>query len=150
MEIKPKIGIDNIYLGMTMAEVRSLWGDPEDISTFIPLEEKPEDRIIEWNYSNGIELNFDSDDNFLLASINCESKSATFQGLSVVGITPKELILRLPGTKLDDEFELAIDEYRNEEFSLSFWAQYGKIYAVSINPEYDESGNEVIWPIRNN
>ncbi len=150
MEIKPKIGIDNIYLGMTMAEVRSLWGDAEEISTFIPLEEKPEDRVIDWKYSNGIELSFDSDDDFLLASITCESKSTTLQGLSVVGLTPKELMLRLPDTKLDDEFDLAIDEYRHEELSLSFWAQNGKIYAVTINPEYDESGNYIIWPKRNN
>ena len=59
MEIKPETGIEDIYLGMTMTEVRETWGHPKEINTFIPLEEKPEERIIEWRYSNDIELSFE-------------------------------------------------------------------------------------------
>jgi len=150
MEIKPKTGIERIYFGMSMAEARAVWGDPEKISTFIPLEDNSEDRSIDWEYSNGIELSFDSDDDFLLCSITCESRLITLNGLTIIGLTPKELKLRFPEVKLDDEFELAVDEYKLVNLELSFWVQKGKVYSVTIFPEYNELGNEIIWPKKSN
>ncbi|WP_281558116.1 hypothetical protein [Thalassomonas sp. RHCl1] len=149
MEIKAKIGVDKIYLGMNMTEVRAAWGDPEEISTFIPLEDKPQDRTVDWKYSNGIELCFDSEDDFLITSITCESQQVTINGLLVIGLTSKELRLRFPAIKLDDEFVLAIDEYRHPSLELSFWVQNDRVNAVTIYPAYDESGKEIIWPERN-
>ncbi len=121
-------------------------GEADEIGTFIPLEENPQDRSVDWKYSNGIELSFDSDDDFLLGSISCESKVATLNGLTVIGLTPNELKLRFPEIKLDDEFELAIDEYKLSTLELSFWVQDGTVYCLTIYPEYNESGTEIIWP----
>jgi len=148
MEIKPKIGIENVYFGLTMDEVRSIWGNPDSIDTFTPIEAAPEDRSIDWEYSNGIELSFDSDDNFYLSSITCESEVATIDKLPIIGITAQELKLRFPSVKLDDEFVLAIDEYRHPELQLSFWVKNNRVNGVAIYPEYNEAGSEIIWPYK--
>ena len=134
---------------MTMNEVRSIWGDADEISTFIPIEENPEDRTIDWKYINSVELSFDSEDNFLLTSITCESKSTTINNFCVMGLSPKELKLKFPEIELDDEYALAINEYRHPRLELSFWANNEKINAVTIYPEYDELGQNCIWPAKN-
>lgn len=146
MEIKPKIGVAEVSLGQTMAEVREVWGDPESIDTFIPIEETPEDRTIDWFFSPGIELSFDSEDDFRLASITCESNVFTYEHLPIVGISVSELKLRFPKAQLDEEFVLAVDEYRHSENSLSFYLRDGVVTAVTLFPEYTEDGREIIWP----
>jgi len=87
MDIKPKIGVAEVYFGQTMAEVRAIWGDPESIDTFFPLEENPEDRNVDWYFSPGIELSFDSEDDFRLTSITCESNICVYNKLPIIGIS---------------------------------------------------------------
>jgi len=146
MDIKPKIGVAEVYFGQTMAEVRAIWGDPESIDTFFPLEENPEDRNVDWYFSPGIELSFDSEDNFRLTSITCESNICVYNKLPIIGISVSELKLRFPSVKLNDEFYFAIDEYRHPESEMSLWVQNGVVTAVTIYPKYTKDGKEIVWP----
>ena len=93
---------------------------------------------------------FDSEGEFLLTNIDCYSKLTTLGGLTLIGLTPKELKFRLPEIKPNDEYQLEIDEYRHESLGLSFWLLNGKVYYVTIYAKYSESGNEIIWPEKNN
>lgn len=146
MEILPKIGIDKIKLGMSMNQVRSILGDPDNIETFIPIEERPEDRTIDWFYGD-IEYSFNSEDEFLLGSIQCSCSKLTLNNLSIIGMSAKELKIRFPTAKLDDEFDFDIDEYRHPELQLSFWVKDNIVYLVTVYPEYNKEGTKVIWPL---
>ena len=145
MEISPKTGIDKIKLGMNMDQVRRILGDPDNIETFIPIEDRPEDRSIDWFYGD-TEYSFDSEDDFLLGSIQCSCSTLTLNNLPIIGITSKELKIRFPAAKLDNEFNFDIDEYRHPELQLSFWVKNDNVYLVTIYPEYNKEGTEVIWP----
>ncbi|MBT1064530.1 DUF3192 domain-containing protein [Bowmanella sp. Y26] len=145
MEIEPKIGIDKIKLGMSMDQVRTLLGDPDNIEIFIPIENQPEDRSFNWFYGD-TEYSFDSEDQFLLSSIQSSSSELLLNKKPIIGISAKELLSRFPSVELDDEFEFDIDEYRHSELQLSFWVKDGTVYLVTIYPEYNKKGTEVIWP----
>jgi hypothetical protein len=145
MEISPKIGIDKIKLGMSMDQVRYVLGDPDNIEIFIPIEEQPEDRMVDWFYG-ATEYSFDSDDQFLLGSIQSSCSKLTLKNLPIIGVSTKELKIRFPAAKLDDEFDFDIDEYRHPELQLSFWVKNDSVYLVTIYPEYNKEGTEVIWP----
>ena len=149
MEILPKVGIDIIRFGMSMDEVRSLWGQPESIDYFIPIKESPEDRNVEWKYSNGIVLSFGSDDDFLLSCISSTARVAKIKGFSAIGQSIQELKLRYPNLTLDDDFEENGQDYVIPELDISVWAFDDIVDSLTIFPEYDTSGNYVIWPLQN-
>ena len=146
MDIRPKIGIDIIRFGMNMNEVRSLWGQPESIKHFTPLEEQPENRSVNWEYSNGTVFSFDSEDDFLLTCISSTSESALISGHSLVGNSIKELKLRYPTLALDDDFEENGQDHVIPELEVSIWSLNGIVDSVTIFPEYDSSGNNILWP----
>ena len=146
MNVLPKIGIDVIRFGMNMNEVRSLWGQPESISHFTPLEEQPENRSVNWEYSNGTELSFDSDDDFLLTCISTRSELALICGSSLIGKTIKEIKLCYPSLALDDDFEENGQDHVIPELAVSMWSFDGVIDSLTIFPEYDDSGNNILWP----
>ena len=146
MNIKPKIGVDSIKLGMTRVQVEATWGKPDFIYDFIPLEDRPNEIWEVWEYSDGTELNFDSDENFLLGSINLYSPDALFENIRLIGLSERELKLKFPKIQLDDDFELSGKDYLLSDQEVSFWVVDGKIDNITISPEYDESGNIPIWP----
>ena len=73
--------IGPIQFGMTMDNVRTIWGQPTNIRYFIPIEENPEERDVIWEYDEGIELSFSSDDSFLLSTIESSSQKDKFNGI---------------------------------------------------------------------
>lgn len=146
MEILPYIGVEKIKFGMTMNQVRDLWGQPDHIEYFTALKDKPEDRSVEWFYDCGIQLSFDSDNCFVLGSINIESRVALLNGLSVVGIDSNELEKRYPEVELDDDFGENGVDYTLDNLGLSFWVVDQIVSNVTLFPEYDKKGNEPIWP----
>jgi len=146
MDVLPKIGVDIIRFGMNMNEVRALWGQPESIEHFTPLEEQPENRSVNWEYSNGTVFSFDSDDNFLLTCISSTSELALIDGHPLVGSSIKELKLRYPTLVLDDDFEENGQDHVIPELEVSIWSFNEIVDSITIFPEYDSSGNNIIWP----
>ena len=147
MEIKPKIGIDCIKFGMTMEEVRSLWGQPNSIDYFIPIKERPEDRSVNWEYDFGVELSFDCDDEFLLGSITTRAKKTSLNGIEIIGDTLGAMKRSYPKVVLDDDFEENGQDFVLAELELSFWIIDDIVDSITIFPAYDERGNIPIWPI---
>ncbi|WP_274055171.1 hypothetical protein [Thalassomonas actiniarum] len=129
-----------------MDEVRSLWGQPESIRYFTALKDRPEDRSVIWEYTNGMEIDFSSEDNFLASCITSHSDKAELNNNCIVGKTIAELKAVYPNIVLDDDFEENGQDYVLQEFELSFWVSDGFVVNVTVFPEYDESGNNIIWP----
>lgn len=130
---------------MSMDQVRDILGDPDNIETFVPIEKRPEERTIDWIYGE-TEYSFDSEEEFLLGSIQSSYEKLTLNNFPIIGISTKELKTRYPEAKLNDEFDLDIDEYRHPDLQLSFWVRDDAVYLITIYPEYNTEGTEIIWP----
>lgn len=97
MNIFPKIGVDNIKLGMNQKDVQAITGVPSNI-------EKIEDEEI-WEFEGGLELSFQAEDSYLLSSITVMADSALLDSKPIIGITESELEAIFPAFRLDEDFK---------------------------------------------
>ena len=146
LNIKPKIGIDSIKLGMTKSQVISSWGEPQKKENRFPNKEDLAENVETWFYSSGVELDFRAEDKFVLSSITVFSQKAIYRSVHPIGLDKDELIEKLPELKLDDDFEENGCNYVDCDNELSFWISDGKVENITIFPAYDISGNNPIWP----
>jgi len=146
MEILPHIGIDTIRFGMTMDKVRSIWGQPANIRYFIPIEENPEERDVIWEYEEGIELSFSSDDDFLLSTIESSSCKDELDGVVMAGRKLSELILDFPALFLEEDFEENGKSYDLPGLDVTLWVKSNLVKTVLFFPKYNGCGTEIIWP----
>ena len=146
MNILPYIGIGDIKFGMTMNDVRSFWGQPENIRYFIPIENNPEERDVIWEYEDSLEFSFSSDDEFLLSTITSSSEKIRLNEVVLVGRDISEVSLDFPTIYLEDDFEETGQSYDIPEFDVTLWVKNGVVDTVLFFPKYDASGNNVIWP----
>jgi hypothetical protein len=148
MKIFPHIGIEEIQFGMTMENVRSIWGQPANIRYFIPIEENPEERDIIWEYDEGIELSFSSDYSFLLSTIESSSQKDKLNGVVMVGRKLSELILVFPKLFLEQDFEENGRNYELPDLDISLWVKGDVVETVFFFPEHEKNGTTIIWPDR--
>lgn len=133
---------------MSKDEVIDLFGDPEERE----LDKWSDDSDSEtWRFQcKGIELRFDSDDQYLLSTITIENKNAILFGKSPIGKSEEELLECYPDVVLDEDFEEAGKDYIIHEEEVSFWVSEGKVINITLFPQFDESGTTIIWPRKNN
>ena len=139
MKTFPKVGLDNILLGMNRSQARSVLGEPMSI------EHDPDEE--HWHYEQGIELTFQKDYLYLLGSITISSASAELDSMQIVGLSEEGLLRRFPFFSIDDDFEeLGSKDYLSSEKELSVWLSDGVVSNITIFPEYEETGEIPIWP----
>ena len=144
MKIRPLIGLDNLLLGTSKEAVKDLLGNPEEKWTE---EFSGGIKSDEWRYSKKqIELSFDSDDAYVLSSITVCNPEGRLDGLSVIGISLEELLLKFPGLQLDDDYEELGKDYVLPEAELSFWVVDDEVQSVTIFPKYEDDNETVKWP----
>lgn len=141
MKINPKIGIDDIKLGMNQNQVKSILGQPSSIE-----KEKHEES---WLYDHGIELMFQKVDLYLLGSITVTDPAAELDSKSIIGLGEQELLERFPYLALEDDFEENGKDYTSSEKELSVWVSEGIVSNVTVFPNYDETGEIPLWPSNN-
>ncbi len=150
MEIKPHVGFKNIKFGQSTAQVIEVLGEPssEDTSNF---EDGSSDIAMVYN-ELGLTLVFSSEDEFRLSSVTFYTSDATLAGEHYIGKS-EEYLLKTAKEKgiddifLDDDFEeLEAKDYASEKLGLAFWVQQGILDSITIFPEYDAQGEEIIWP----
>lgn len=145
MLIKPLIGIDNIMLGSSKELVFDLLGQPASTKS----DEWPDGTISEsWLYPDtGLTLNFDSDDNYRLSTINLTSKEAELEGLKLIGLNISAVIKKYPSIILDEDLAGDVKDYVYPEKEISFWVVNDIIENITLFPEYDKSNDLPIWPV---
>lgn len=150
MEIKPLVGFKDIKFGLSKEQVIEALGEPhsEDTSNF---EDGSSDVAMVYN-ELGVTLVFSSDDDFRLSSVTFYTSDATLFDEKFIGKS-EEFLLENAESKgisdltLDDDFEeLEAKDYASEKLGLAFWVQQGVLDSITIFPEYDEQGEEIIWP----
>jgi len=146
LNIKPKVGIGSIKLGMKKTQVISSWGEPERKENLFSNKGDLTGNVETWFYSSGVELDFRAEDRFVLSSITVFSQKAIYRSIHLIGLTEEELVEKLPELKLDDDFEENGCDYVDCDNELSFWVSDGMVTNVTIFPAYDASGCKPIWP----
>lgn len=145
MLIKPLIGIDNITLGSTKQIVFDLLGQPDSTSS----DEWPDGTLCEsWLYPElGLTLNFDSDNDYRLSTLNSFSKDVELEGLKLIGLNINSLLNNHPSIILDEDLGNDIKDYIFPEKEISFWVVKNIIENITIFPEYDKLNDLPIWPV---
>lgn len=138
MNIFPKIGVDNVRLGMSQKDVQALLGAPAN-------KDKVEEEEI-WEFESGLELSFQAEDNYRLSSITVMAESALLDSKSIIGITESELESFFPAFRLDEDFKVDGKSYYADELQIMAWVFDGEVFNVVIFPEYDENSELPIWP----
>ncbi len=138
MNIFPKVGIENIKLGMTGSDVQNKLGVPAQ------KEKQAEEEI--WEYDKGIELSFQEEDDYRLSSITVIAESALLDSKPIVGITEEELLDIFPSFQLDEDFKEDGKSYYADDLQIMAWVFEGEVFNIIIFPEYDEESELPIWP----
>lgn len=138
MNIFPKVGVDNIKLGMKQKDVQALLGEPTNI-------DKVEEEDI-WEFENGLELSFQAEDSYRLSSITVMADAALLDSKPIIGITEAELENIFPAFSLDEDFKKDGKSFYADELQIMAWVFDSEVFNVVIFPEYDENTELPIWP----
>jgi len=131
MEIKPLIGLNDILFGMSRDSIKNLLGEPKSTRGFSPLADNDKAEI--WLYSNGIELYFLTDENYLLSTITVESNVSKLDNFDCIGVSEKELKLKYPQIETSDNFEDFGKDYLLPNKEISFWIVDGRVRSLTIS-----------------
>uniref|UniRef100_UPI00404A5BC3 hypothetical protein n=1 Tax=Flavobacterium sp. TaxID=239 RepID=UPI00404A5BC3 len=145
MEIKPKIGVNNLKFGMTRKEVIEILNEPDRILTN---EDDENELILEWN-SHKLRLTFykNEDDRFgYLRTINPELK---FKGIKVIG-TALEIVKNQIFADLTSGWEMEdygfFTTHFNEENWLTLYEEYGVLINLELGVPF-KNDEDYKWPI---
>lgn len=138
MNIFPKVGVNNIKLGMTKMDVQAKLGAPASI------DKLDEEEI--WEFEAGLELSFQSEDSYRLSSITVMAGSALLDSKPIIGISESELENIFPAFSLDEDFKKDGKSYFADELQIMAWVFDGEVFNIVLFPEYDEQTELPIWP----
>jgi hypothetical protein len=141
MKILPKVGVDEIQLGMNKTQIQKLMGDPDHI-------EKHSDAEF-WEYDSGLELTFSKDDLYLLGSVTVFNESARLDSQAIIGLSEENFLQLFPHFYLDEDYEADGKSYDSDEYQILVWIHEGFVTNITVFPEYDSSGEIPIWPQSN-
>jgi hypothetical protein len=151
-EIIPFVGIGKAILGSTEEDIKDAFGLPTIIKEeFYGQEEVEENLCRIYVYENHkMDLTFSGEDEFKLSTITVYSSDATVFDVKLIGLE-EETFLKIAARlghgepKIGDDW-IDYKDYDLDSIGLSFWISGGIVENIAIFPEYDESGNIIIWP----
>ena len=126
VDVRPPVGFCDVRLGMDRKMVSELLGQPDEteVESFFDGASTGEF----WEYkSYGFTLCFSSDDDFLLGTATFERSEHTLLGLTVIGLSSRELMALgseglLPEVVLEQDFpELDSASYKCKDYEIAFW-----------------------------
>jgi SmpA / OmlA family len=138
MKILPKIGVDDIQLGMNKSQVQKILGKPDHLE-----KDSDEER---WEFDSGMELGFGKEDLYLLGSITVFDESATLDSQAIIGMSEENFLTYFPHFLLDEDFEENGRSYDSEQYQILAWVHEGIVANVTVFPEYESTGQIPIWP----
>ncbi|WP_157810942.1 hypothetical protein [Nonlabens sp. MB-3u-79] len=147
MELKPRIGIDNIKFGMTKSEVIEILGSPDKISNENYGLENETEEIIEWNKPK-LRLTFEKSENYRLTYIRVQNQSLTYNGKKIMNQTAEFLksdIFADISNKWEVENYDFCDVHFDEENWLSINIEFGVANEFEFGTTF-KNDNEYDWP----
>ena len=146
MDVIPHCGIDDIRLGSSREQIAHDLGAPDKKA-----RDRHEDGAVSeiWIYRlMRLELSFDSDNEYSLSHITSYHPFTLVRRFNPIGLSEKFFLQKFP--HLDLEVEINDDEkyYTDRILDLTFCIARAKVVSVTVFPEYDDSGQHIIWPVK--
>jgi hypothetical protein len=152
-EIKPGYGLGNLKFGMTRAEVKLMLGEPSFIDKYSH-SDSADDLTESWEYDDlGLSISFDEEENWKLIMISITSDFYELNGVSLIGLKEKELLMKLEAMNLgeldlEDCSDLGSDEQKVievEEKSINFWLIDDILDEIQWSPFFIDD-DTIDWP----
>lgn len=156
MEIKPRYGFDKIHFGLTIAQAKSILGEPEDVDADQNLSDEPDD-LTTVLYYDGFSLSFDKKVDYRLTEMLFEGEQCKL-GKIKIGMDEEKMIGLAEEMNMGDwEDPFADDEDSDPEFAdttgysfdeagLTFLCTAGKLTEIEIYVPLDEN-EKPQWPV---
>ncbi len=144
MELKPKIGIDNLKFGMTRKEVIEILNAPDRI---LKNEGDENELILEWNLKK-IRLTFYQNENDRFGYLRTINPELKFNEKKIIG-AELEFVKQQVFSEIITDWE--IDEYDfltthfNEQNWLTLHVEYGIVTEFEIGVPF-ENDEDYKWP----
>lgn len=150
-EIKLGIGMDQIKFGFSTAKIEDILGEPDLIDKYE--HEDGERTITYFYYEFGIDLNFDSEDNYKLSAISIVNPEFHYKNVIKVGISRDEALDQAENIGLSEPEDVAVatEEFPThsllafEKENLNLWFDEGKVSEIEFGPFWKDE-NSYIWP----
>jgi hypothetical protein len=151
-KIIPGNGIGNVLLGMKIADVEKILGQPDD-KEVIEYDDG-ENSCTLYYFDLQVDLTFESDDDDKLSFISVENEQFSIEGRIKVGQSKEEVknhckALNYSEPELED---LSSDEAPNQELlsfdieNINFWFTDDKLDEIQIGPFWKDDETP-IWPV---
>uniref|UniRef100_UPI00262BAFCC hypothetical protein n=1 Tax=uncultured Aquimarina sp. TaxID=575652 RepID=UPI00262BAFCC len=144
MEIKPKIGFDNIKYGMYRKDIIAILGKPDRIVT----DENDEfEQRLEWNESK-IRLTFQLDDNDRFTYLTSKNSETKFNGERIIGMNindAKDKLFAELITEWEVEDYQFFETHFNEDLWLTLRSEFGRVLEFEMGVPF-KNENEYNWP----
>ena len=144
MDVVPHRGVDQINLGRNREKIAIDLGTPD--KTAQDRHENGEVSEI-WIYRlMRLELSFDSEHDYKLSQITSYHPYTLVQGFNPIGLTEKFLQQKFPHLDLDVEISSDEKYFTDRILDLTFCIARGRVASVTVFPEYDATGENILWP----
>ncbi len=147
--VNPRVGLNDIKLGMLRNDVKSILGEPEEVAP----SAQGEDESIAWYYwEEGLCFNFDSEYDFRLTTIEVANSNTYLSGVNVIGLSVEEARTSLRSAGIDnlhfsdessDNCNWGLLAHENEHLNL--WFEDGVLESIQIGV-YINGEDQECWP----
>lgn len=144
MDVVPHRGIGDARLGMTRDELRDTLGPPDRTAH----DHHDDGEVSEiWIYRLlRLELSFDSGLDHRLAHVTSYHPYSMVRGFNPMGLAPRALLQKYPHLERDIEVDAGEQYYSDPILDLTFGIVRGRVVSITVFPEYDTSGEHILWP----
>ena len=144
MEIKPRIGIENLKFGMYRKDILDILGNPDRIFTdeFDKNEQK-----LEWNELK-LRLTFQLDENDRLTYFLSKNPNLNYAGQKLIGvdteIVKNNILVEIISEWEIEDFELFQTHFHEPNW-LTLHSEFGEISEIEMGVPF-KNENEYHWP----
>lgn len=152
--IRPGVGYGPLTLGMSLEQVRSVLGEPDEQDRVVHADGSAEQA---WTYEDAeVEVVFCDDVGGLLGAISVAHDHASLAGVQPLGLAEEDFLALCgdhgigplerceedPGVLGEDQPEFEMRSYVWDEGGIQFWVLDGFLDSLTILPLYDETEEE--------
>jgi len=144
MELKPKIGIDNLRFGMSRKEIIEILGEPD--REFQLDDFGDNETVLEWKQKM-LRLTFYKEENDRFGYLRTMNSNVSYKGLNILNQEPK-LVKEKIFSELKEwdknEFDF-LTMYFNENYWLNLNCEYGIVVDLEMGVPF-KNDEDYDWP----
>lgn len=139
-------GLGDLRFGMTMDEVKSILGDPDEIEKYSDAEDD-DNQTETWHYDeHELSLSFDEMTGWILVTIAISSVDYTFEGLKLIGSSYETVLQKIKKLELGDYVAEDVNDSDGtkqklvsfDDVALSFWFEEDLLSEIIWAPVWED------------